>query len=393
MSMDAEESDGRESGSPEQSEETAPLPLALSRRRWPGPSLRQVVSDCLAGLEPLRAVAQRRRLAVLRGDDPLAGATLAASDPVVRLFPGERSARPAAPTRNHPAVVPLPFGERRRAERRQVARRSEDGDPGHWRSVDRRQGERRAWPAVDRLDEGLGQRPEATGANRSRRDGAIPVLVASQRKDLVAGIGVRLAAEGGIDFAGASPDALADVAGLVRRSSAEVVLVDTALLALLGVGCLDQARKANGRAKLLLLWDEAYPVPIDDIERNSVCGCIPLFASARHYARAIREVSQGGLWLPRWMMSQICQRILVRGLVKDQAGGERPVPLSPLTAREAAIARRAAAGQTNKEIALELNVSPDTVKKHLGAVFNKVGVRRRSQLAYAVALLDDEKPG
>lgn len=391
MSMDAEESAGRKTGSPEKSEETAPLDL--SRRRWPGPSLRQVVSDCLAGLEPLRGAAHRVRLAVLRGDDPVGGATPAASDPVVRLFPGERSARRGTPARNHTTVPPLPFGERRLGERRQVARRREDGDPGHWRTVDRRQGERRAWPAAERADEGLGQRPEATGTIPLRRDGSIPVLVASQRKDLVAGIGSRLASEGGLDFAGASPAQLADVASVVRRSSAAVILVDSALLALLGVGCLDEARKANGRAKLLLLWDEAYPVPIDDIERNGVCGCIPLFASARHYARAIREVSQGGLWLPRWMMSQICQRTLVKGLAKDAAGGGRPVPLSPLTAREAAIARRAAAGQTNKEIALELNVSPDTVKKHLGAVFNKVGVRRRSQLAYAVALLDDEKPG
>jgi len=45
------------------------------------------------------------------------------------------------------------------------------------------------------------------------------------------------------------------------------------------------------------------------------------------------------------------------------------------------IARLAAEGLTNKEIARQLQVSPDTVKKHLEAVFGKLGVRRRGQVA------------
>jgi DNA-binding CsgD family transcriptional regulator len=52
-----------------------------------------------------------------------------------------------------------------------------------------------------------------------------------------------------------------------------------------------------------------------------------------------------------------------------------------LTVREIDIARRAAAGATNDEIARALIISPDTVKTHLKHAFAKLGVRSRIQLA------------
>ena len=63
-----------------------------------------------------------------------------------------------------------------------------------------------------------------------------------------------------------------------------------------------------------------------------------------------------------------------------------------LSIREDQIIRLLLRGRTNKEIAIELNVSSDTIKKHLGAVFDKVGVRRRSQLAYCLAVPGQRRP-
>lgn len=56
-----------------------------------------------------------------------------------------------------------------------------------------------------------------------------------------------------------------------------------------------------------------------------------------------------------------------------------------LTVREADIARRAAGGATNDEIARALIISPDTVKTHLKHAFAKLGVRSRMQLAVLLA--------
>ena len=52
-----------------------------------------------------------------------------------------------------------------------------------------------------------------------------------------------------------------------------------------------------------------------------------------------------------------------------------------LTSQELVVARLAAAGRTNREIAGELVVSVKTVEYHLRNAFQKLGITRRRELA------------
>lgn len=53
--------------------------------------------------------------------------------------------------------------------------------------------------------------------------------------------------------------------------------------------------------------------------------------------------------------------------------------VNKLTERELSVFRALAGGRTNKQIAMELSLSVDSVKVHMRSVFRKIGVSNRSQ--------------
>jgi LuxR family maltose regulon positive regulatory protein len=53
----------------------------------------------------------------------------------------------------------------------------------------------------------------------------------------------------------------------------------------------------------------------------------------------------------------------------------------PLTPREQEVLELVAAGLTNREIAEKLVVSPETVKKHTGTIYGKLGASNRTEAA------------
>lgn len=92
-----------------------------------------------------------------------------------------------------------------------------------------------------------------------------------------------------------------------------------------------------------------------------------------------QSVAVGGVWLGAALMRQLI--LGAQGLASVAALPAANMAL--LTGRERAVAELVAAGKTNKEVARELDITERTVKAHLGASFEKLGVRDRLQLALA----------
>jgi DNA-binding CsgD family transcriptional regulator len=65
----------------------------------------------------------------------------------------------------------------------------------------------------------------------------------------------------------------------------------------------------------------------------------------------------------------------------ERVGARRPAAEGALTTTEERVARLAADGLSNKEIAAELFVTVNTVEKHLSHAYAKLGVRSRRHLA------------
>jgi DNA-binding NarL/FixJ family response regulator len=70
-----------------------------------------------------------------------------------------------------------------------------------------------------------------------------------------------------------------------------------------------------------------------------------------------------------------------RSVTPAHAADETAGETVELSARELEIATLAARGQSNLEIARALSISYKTVEKHLGSVYQKLGVNSRTQLA------------
>lgn len=100
---------------------------------------------------------------------------------------------------------------------------------------------------------------------------------------------------------------------------------------------------------------------------------------------AVRTVAEGGCYLhPR-----IAHAVL--GELHHGAVATTPVPLQ-LSPRESHLLRCLASGMVNPEIARELHVSVGTVKQVLSQLFQKLGVRDRTQLAAEAARRGLDEP-
>jgi two-component system, NarL family, nitrate/nitrite response regulator NarL len=105
-------------------------------------------------------------------------------------------------------------------------------------------------------------------------------------------------------------------------------------------------------------------------------------------------VEHGGLWVGPDLLQRLVastHAALARRPAPQLAPGVSPVasawPL--LSGREAEVARAVSAGRSNKEVAEMLHISERTVKAHLGAVFDKLGVRDRLQLVLRLSASAD----
>lgn len=116
-------------------------------------------------------------------------------------------------------------------------------------------------------------------------------------------------------------------------------------------------------------------------------GLVAFSAGAAGYCNSLaipavlRQVSavveQGGLWVGQDLMRRLFSALTARAAPVQTS-------LGVLSVREHQVAQAVARGGTNKEIARAMGITERTVKAHLTAIFEKLGVRDRLQLSLIV---------
>jgi len=112
-----------------------------------------------------------------------------------------------------------------------------------------------------------------------------------------------------------------------------------------------------------------------------------VFEADAELGEALRHAAHARGQEPEHLASDLLQRALAQDTRRSHA-------LASLTPRQQEVARLAAHGQTNRQIARILVVSPETVKTHVRNALDKFGLRSKTELR--LLLLDlggDERPG
>ena len=151
-----------------------------------------------------------------------------------------------------------------------------------------------------------------------------------------------------------------------------IVLLDINMPGMNGIQALETLRSRADRRPVVLLTAEITDRQLLSVMRAGVDGIVPKDGAEDELIDALEKVAQGG----RAIAPMLLQRALDLSLNPD-AGG----PLELLNPRERRIARLVARGMRNRDIGNELTISEGTVKVYLHAIYQKLGIENRTELA------------
>lgn len=110
-------------------------------------------------------------------------------------------------------------------------------------------------------------------------------------------------------------------------------------------------------------------------------GYVHAYSPAEALSTVLKTVHAGGIWMGPTLLARLLRQI-------DQNMPRTDDWAQGLTHREREVAERAAIGHSNQAIADALDITERTVRAHLSAVFQKLGVNDRLLLALKVHGID-----
>jgi len=161
----------------------------------------------------------------------------------------------------------------------------------------------------------------------------------------------------------------AEALKVLSRSAVDVILLDFDLGEETGTTFITQAHAAGYRGKILIVTAGMIPLDVTVARNLGVSGIFLKHNSPKTLLEAIRDVARGS----EWMDSRAAPSAPVAVDRSAQVNAQ-------LSHREQQVLRSVFEGLTNKEIAHNIGASQSSVKATLQRLFEKTGVRTRSQL-------------
>ncbi|MFI7640121.1 response regulator [Nonomuraea sp. NPDC049400] len=202
----------------------------------------------------------------------------------------------------------------------------------------------------------------------------IRVLVADDQALVRAGVRMLLQAAGGMEVVGEAEDG-AEAVRLAERHLPDVILMDLRMPRVDGLEAIKRVLAARPGTRIVVLTTFAEDANIYAALRAGAVGFLVKDDEPERMVDAVRRAATGEQLLAPSVLRRVVERFLS---AEEQAAAPPP---AGLTERELEVLALVGTGLSNAEIAEELHVGVTTVKTHVAAAMDKLGLRNRIQAA------------
>ena len=183
------------------------------------------------------------------------------------------------------------------------------------------------------------------------------------------GLASVLAQRPDLEVAGAV-ESVAEAVHGVKQVEPDLILLDVDLGTERAIDFLYAAKQAGITCRVLVVTAGISDVEAVALIREGVSGIFHKHCQPEELCEAIRKVAGGDVYLEQRYLKGVFQRL-------DRSDDS---PNQGLSEREISVIRALLQGLANKEIGERIGLSESSVKSILRGLFDKLGVRTRSQL-------------
>jgi DNA-binding NarL/FixJ family response regulator len=163
---------------------------------------------------------------------------------------------------------------------------------------------------------------------------------------------------------------------LQRGADADLILLDLTMPGVQGFSGLIFLRAQHPDVPVVIVSATEDPTVIRRAVEFGASGFIPKTLPIERIGEAIRAVLAGDVWVPAE---------IDLNAPEDREAADLVRRLATLTPQQVRVLMMLSEGLLNKQIAYELGVSEATVKAHVSAILQKLGVESRTQAVIAAS--------
>ena len=205
----------------------------------------------------------------------------------------------------------------------------------------------------------------------------VRILLADDHAMLRDGVRMILESHPGFEVVGTASDGI-EAVELARSLRPDIAVLDVAMPDLNGLDATREIRAACPGTEVVILSMHENEDYLREALRAGAAGYVLKRAAAKELVGAIQAVKRGESYLDPALTRTLIEDY-VRKVDRSDASADA------LTDRELEVLRLVAEGLTNRQIALELNISIKTVQSHRANLMDKLDLHDRTELVrYAI---------